>query len=172
VTLPEKNRVQLKLINGTTDEPDPDHPQKYYKLRFETYYIPLDLSNYKFREPKDKKTKEMSIRELRTEYNRLKNEHGFAAHNLTAEIHRKIASAFSIFVFALIGIPLALITRRSEKSFGFAIALVLSTIYWSLLMGVTALAKTGTVPAILCLHMPNLLYTLIGLTMMKKLMRT
>ena len=64
ITVPEKQMIKLKLINGTTDEPDPNQPEKFYKLRFDTYMLPLDLSDYRFSSSMDKKKKEMSIREL------------------------------------------------------------------------------------------------------------
>ena len=32
ITIPEKNIIKLKLFNGTTDEQDPNNPQKFYKL--------------------------------------------------------------------------------------------------------------------------------------------
>ena len=172
VTLPEKNRVQLKLMNGTTDEPDPDNPQKFYKLHFDTYHLPLDLSNYKYREPVFKKTKEMSVKELRAEYARLRSEHNFVAYDVLAEVHRKIAMSFSVFVFALIAMPLGLVTKRGEKSVGFAVALVLSSVYWGLFMGVTALAQTGTVPAFIALHLPNLLFAAVAVFMLRRLART
>lgn len=172
VTLPEKNRVQLKLMNGTTDEPNLNSPQKFYKLHFDTYYLPLDLSQYKFRAPMAKKTKEMTIADLRKEFDRLKNEHAFIAHELVAEIHRKIAMSFSVLIFAMIGIPLALLTKRSEKSVGLAIALFFSTVYWALLMGCTALAKTGRMSALVCVHAPNVLFGIIALLFIKRLLRT
>lgn len=171
VTLPEKNMVQLKLMNGTTDEPDADDPSKFYKLHFDNYYLPLDLSNYKFREPLAKKPKEMSIAELLSEYKRIKSEENFTAHDLAAEVHRKIATSLSVFVFALIGIPLAIRTRRGEKAIGFAVALALTTLYWSLLLGAVALAKTGTVDPALCLHAPNALFLAAGIFLTRRVFR-
>jgi lipopolysaccharide export system permease protein len=172
ITVPEKNLVQLKLQNGTTDEPDPETPQKFYKLHFDNYYLPLDLSHYRFREPSDKKPKEMSIRELREEYRRLRTEHGFSAHELAAEIHRKIAASFSVLVFTLLGIPLALRVRRGEKAIGVAIALIAGTVYWALLMGATALAKSGAVSAPLALHVPNALFIAAAVFLMRRSFRS
>ena len=43
ITLENQNAVKLKLINGTSDEPNPKNPRHFYKLNFKTYYITLHL---------------------------------------------------------------------------------------------------------------------------------
>jgi lipopolysaccharide export system permease protein len=171
LTDPDKNQMQLKLMHGTTDEPDANDPQKFYKLDFDVYYLPLDLSSYKFKDPSAKKSKEMTLSELRTEIRKLKDEHGIVANDLIAEVHRKNAMALSVIVFALIGIPLAVKTRRGEKSVGFAIAILLAALYWTLLMGATALAKTGKAPAALCLYTPDALYAAAAVVMIRRVVK-
>lgn len=168
VTNPEAGLVKLKLLNGTTDEPDPKDPRKFYKLRFDTYSLPLDLSNYRFREPAVKKLKEMTVTELQTEIDRLRNDHDITAFDYISEVHRRFAVSLSPFVFALVGIPLAVTARRGEKTLGFAIAAVLSTVYWALLVGAIAVAKSGAVNPAIPLHLPNLLYGAAAIVLIRK----
>ncbi len=166
-----RTQLKLKLMHGTTDEPDANDPQKFYKLDFDVSYLPLDLSNYKFKDPVLKKPKEMTLVELRAEIRRLKEEHGITAHDLIAELHKKIAMSMAVFVFALIGIPLAVKTRRGERSIGVGVAILLVTLYWTLMMGATALAKSGKAPAALCLYTPNALYAAAALILMRRVVK-
>lgn len=171
ISQPQQNLIKLKLMNGMTDEPDPKDPQKFYKARFSTYTVPLDLSEFSYRTPLAKKPKEMSLKELRDELRRLRDEHGFISHEIIAEIHRKIAMSLAVFVFVFFGVPLGVITRRGEKSIGLAIALIFSVVYWSLLMGGSALAETGTVPAIVCMQLPNALFTAVAIALLRRISR-
>ncbi|HNX91588.1 MAG TPA: LptF/LptG family permease, partial [Candidatus Omnitrophota bacterium] len=42
-TVPEKNLIELRLYNGTSEEPSPTDPDSFYKLNFKTYSMSLDL---------------------------------------------------------------------------------------------------------------------------------
>ena len=43
IAVPEKNTIKLKLVDGTSDEPDPENPKNFYKLNFKTYFMNLAL---------------------------------------------------------------------------------------------------------------------------------
>jgi len=76
-----------------------------------------------------KKTKEMTFDELKKNAADLKKS-GIDASPVERRLHKRIAESFSSFAFVLIGIPLAITTRRSEKSIGFGISLALIVVYW------------------------------------------
>jgi lipopolysaccharide export system permease protein len=156
VSVPEKNIIKLKLIQGTSDEPDPKDPSKLYKLNFKTYDLPLNLASIKASEDLGKKPKDMAIRELRDEIKRLGEEGIQATYPLSAEIHHKIALSFSSLAFLLIGIPLGITAKRSEKSISFGISFGLMTLYWILLIGGKALAQKGLAPAWAAMQVSNL----------------
>src|SRR3989344_6070347 len=40
--VPGESRIKLKLIDGTSDEPNFESPQSFYKLNFNTYFMTLD----------------------------------------------------------------------------------------------------------------------------------
>ena len=44
VHVPGKDQLMLKLLNGTSDEPDLSNPNNFYKLNFQTSFIRMDLS--------------------------------------------------------------------------------------------------------------------------------
>ncbi len=171
IPMPEQNVIKLKLENGTTDEPDANNPGRFYKLKFGTYFLPLDLTGFKFKANLEKKRKELSVRELWAQFQKLKRE-GFVDNYVLTEIHQKIAMSMSAFLLTLIAIPLGIRAHRSEKSVGYAIALILGTVYWVVQIGVAALAKTGSVPPALAIHLPNVFFLGIGLYLLKRMIRS
>ncbi|MBI4432753.1 MAG: LptF/LptG family permease [Candidatus Omnitrophica bacterium] len=171
ISIPEKNIVKLKLIHGTSDEPDAKDPSKLYKLTFKTYDLPLNLTDVRANEELGKKPKDMTIRELRDEIRRLGEDGIKATYPLSAEIHNKIALSFACLAFLLIGIPLGITTRRGDRSLGFGIGLILMTAYWTLLIGGKALAQKGLLPPFLALQFSNFVVGGIGLTLFVKLAR-
>jgi lipopolysaccharide export system permease protein len=173
ISIPERGIIKLKLVHGTSDEPDPKDPTKLYKLNFKTYDLPLNLSDLKGEANKPgKKAKDMSIRELRSEIERLGEAGIKATYSLSAEIHNKIAMAFSSFALLLIGIPLGITTKRGDKSVSYAMSLIVFVFYWTLLIGGKALAQKGMAPPLLALQFANVFIGLIGFWMYRRLVRT
>jgi len=154
ISVPEKNAIKLKLIDGTSDEPDPDNPNNFYKLNFKTYFMTLSLAKIQDKDNIGKKTKDMTIKELTDKINQVKQE-GINPAPLITEINKKVALAFSCFVFMLLGIPLAIITRRREKSINLGIAFVTVGIYYLLFMGAEALSLQNYLDPRIAMWIPN-----------------
>ncbi len=172
ISIPERGIIKLKLIHGTSDEPDPKDPSKLYKLSFKRYELPLNLSDIKSTDKPGKKPKDMSIRELSSEIERLGEEGIKATYSLSAEIQNKIAIAFSSLAFLLIGIPLGITTRRSDKSISFVLSLVVLTLHWALLIGGKALAQKGIVDALWAMQFANVFFGLIGLYYFRRMAKS
>jgi len=172
ISIPERGIIKLKLIHGTSDEPDPKDATKLYKLNFKTYDLPLNLSDIRESNKPGKKPKDMTIHELSSEIARLGEDGIKATYSLSAEIHNKIAMAFSSVIFLLIGIPLGITSRRSDKSMSFALSLIIITFYWALLIGGKALAQKGLAPPLVCLQFANALVGLIGWWMYGRLAKS
>lgn len=164
ITQPEKNIVKLKLNDGTADEPNPSNPNVFYKLNFKIYYMTLNLENALNESSIEKKPKDMTIKEIKDEILKLKKQK-IDPNPLIIEIHRKIAMAFSSFIFVLIALPLAINTKRREKSVGFGMSLILLTIYYLIFIGGQALALKGLVSPIAGTWLANILYFIIGSVM-------
>jgi lipopolysaccharide export system permease protein len=172
ISIPEHGIIKLKLIHGTSDEPDPKDPSKLYKLNFKTYNLPLNISEIKDSGPLGKKPKDMSIRELSTEIDRLGKAGIKATYALSAEIHNKIAIAFSPLTFLLVGIPLGITTRRGDRAMSFGIGLVLLAVYWTLLVGGRALAQKGLAPPFVSMQFSNLVITLFGFLLFRRMLKS
>lgn len=156
-SVPGMTVIKLKLIDGTSDEPDPDNPTNFYKLNFRTYFMNLDMAQMQDKIV-EKKYKEMTIRELKKEAKKLKSE-GINPAPLITKIHEKLALAFSCFVFMLLGSSLGIITRRREKSINIGIAVLIIVCYYPMYIGLVALAIEGILPAALACWIPNIIFT-------------
>lgn len=160
-SIPERNIVELKLFNGTSEEPSPTDPGTFYKLNFKTYYMTLDLSKIFKKETINKKTREMTVHELRKEI-ALSKSQGIDTRPLHVEMYKKMNMAAASFVLILLGIPLGIKAHRSEKSIGFGISLILFAVYWGAFLGGVALALKGVFPALWAVSLPNMAFLILG----------
>lgn len=159
IPLPEKNAVKLKLIDGSSDEPDPTNPDRLFKLNFKTYELILQVKGVP--EEVAKKPKDMTLDELIKEIEILKAE-SIEIGPLITEIHKKISLSFSALAFVLIGLPLAITTRRGERSVGFGLSLGIIIIYYILLVAGEAFSLKGTCHPGVAMWFPNGLLMLAG----------
>ena len=160
-TTPEKNIIELRLFNGTSEEPSPTEPESFYKLNFKTYYMTLDLSKIFKKDKIQKKTREMTVSELRKEIASAVTQN-IDSTPLFVEIYKKVNMSIASFVLILIGIPLGIRAHRSEKSIGFGMSLILFAIYWGTFLGGIALSLKGTVPPFIGVSLPNIVFFVLG----------
>lgn len=161
ISVPEKNSIKLKLMDGTSDEPDPNNPANFYKLNFKTYFMNLSPAQAQEKGKIRKKPKDMTIQELRNEIKRLKVE-GISPAPLLTEINEKITLAYSCLIFILLGSSLAIITRRREKSINLGLAILVIVVYYPLFIGCEALGIQGYLNPNLSMWIPNILFGLVG----------
>jgi lipopolysaccharide export system permease protein len=162
---PEKNAMELKLYNGTSEEPSPTDPDSFYKLNFKTYYMSLDLSKVFKKEKIDKKTREMTTTELSAEIEKYEKQK-IDPTPLYVEIYKKINMSVASFVLVLVGIPLGIKAHRSEKSIGFGISLIMFAVYWGAFLGGVALALKGSAPPFLAVSLPNISFFALGVALL------
>lgn len=160
-TMPEKNIVELRLFNGTSEEPSPTDPESFYKLNFKTYFMSLDLTKIFKKEKIQKKTREMSVNELNAEIARATSQK-IETTPLFVEIYKKINMSAASFILILLGIPLGIRAHRSEKSIGFGISLILFAVYYGAFLGGIALSLQGAVPPFLGVSLPNIIFFVLG----------
>lgn len=161
-TFPDKNILELKLFNGTSEEPSPTDPENFYKLNFRTYYMTIDLSRILKKEKIEKKAREMTMKELRAEISKSIRQK-IDPMPLFVEVYKKINMSIASFVLILIGIPLGIRAHRSEKSIGFGISLLLFAVYWGLFLGGIAVSLRGTVSPAIGVSLPNIAFFVAGI---------
>jgi LPS export ABC transporter permease LptF len=168
IAIPEKNILKLKLVDGTSDEINPNEPNNFYKINFNTYFMTLDFAKDKPKVALSKKPKDMGLKELWQEIQRLRKLR-IDDSPMASEFHQKIAMSFSSMVFFLLGVPMGIITRRREKSANIALAFLIVGAYFIITLCVESLCKQGNLAPSSGMWIPNTIFGLFGVYFSTKL---
>jgi lipopolysaccharide export system permease protein len=164
--VPNKPQVMLKLINGTSDEPDFHNPNNFFKLNFRQSFMTLDMSRKTGKV--DKKPKGMTLNELRKEIANFQTLNIDPAP-LIAEYHRKLAWSLAPLIFILLGFPAAVFTHRRQKTANLLLAVMFAAPYYLLSVGCLALASQGVGDPAMLMWLPNIIGGIIVLFLNWKL---
>jgi lipopolysaccharide export system permease protein len=86
------------------------------------------------------------------------------------EWHKRMAIAVLCFVFGLLGVGLGIQTnKRTAKSSGFIISLMVIVSYWVIYISVEGLARSGQIPPGIALWLPNIAFGLFGIYSIRKI---
>jgi len=135
----------------------------YKKTDFGSYDVLLDMGTALSESAKStsKGSVDMTIREL-LENMRKGGIDDAARRDMIIELNKKFSIPLSCLVFAIIGIPLGIVSRRSGKSRGFTVGLFVVTIYYTLQLAGEALGETGKLPPVIAVWAPNILMGSLG----------
>jgi lipopolysaccharide export system permease protein len=159
VHVPGKSQLMLKLIDGTSDEPDPSNPNTFYKLNFQTSFITMDLSK---KNPRvEKKSKAMTLYELDRKIRSLRKM-SIDPSPLVAEYQRRLAWSLSPLIFIFLGFPFAAITNRRAKSANLLYALLFAAPYYILSLACQGMASQNVMDPTLLMWAPNIAALLVA----------
>ncbi len=83
--------------------------------------------------------------------------------NYELEFHKKFAIPFACMVFVLFAFPIGLLTRRAGRAVGFGVGLLVSTLYWSMLIaGQTMGINNPAVSPAVAMWAPNVVILVFG----------
>jgi LPS export ABC transporter permease LptG len=85
------------------------------------------------------------------------------------ELHQRFAFPLACLILPMVGIPLSISTQRAGKSVGIVLSLLLSFLYWMIMIGGVALAKEQVLPVWPAIWMANLSFAAAGLFMLGQL---
>jgi lipopolysaccharide export system permease protein len=165
ISYPKEGKIKLKLIDGTSDEPDLNNPNNFFKLNFKTYFITLDLLKNNV---VDKKPKDMTIVQLSEQIKKYKKLDIETALFFT-EIHKKVSSAFSCLIFVIFGLPFGIITHRREKSINFFLIFFVVAFYYLLTIGFETLSIQNLLLPAGAMWATNIIMGGIGLILLYRL---
>lgn len=153
--------INLRMTNGCTHEMFADNQDRYSITPFHT--MDLGLSTLRFDSAAlVKSDREMTISELMEEAHRRK-ENGRSDARQWVEIWKKTSLPFACFVFAILGVPLGITTRRGGRSAAFATSIGLILVYYVFLTGGTGLAEDGNLSPFIATWAPNLFLGILAL---------
>jgi lipopolysaccharide export system permease protein len=93
----------------------------------------------------------------------MKQDRGLSLHWL--EFYKKFSIPFGAFSFIFLAVSLGLMAKRSGQTVGFIFGLIISVVYWALLLGGQTMGIRLNTSPFWSMWMPNLLALSIGLTL-------
>ena len=156
----------LRLLSGDIHRYEPKL-QTFQKIRFDTYDLKLEMAKTFTAIEKKLKDREMSIDDIQEKIKEVKRTGGDTIP-YEVEIHKRYAVPFTCIIFALIGVPLGIQPRRSGKSYGFVLSILLLIAYYITLTAAEILAMRRTIPPLLGGWIPNLLFSVLGIYLFVK----
>ncbi|MEZ4872384.1 MAG: LPS export ABC transporter permease LptF [Bdellovibrionales bacterium] len=144
----------LRLKNGNIHR---TNNANYTKVDFQSYDINLfDMSADKERKASPLSFSSNDILNYLKENPQLPKKE---VYRFETEYHRRWALSFVSLVFALVGVALGIQTNlRHGKSTGFVTAIFVIVFYWILYIVGESIAKTGSVPPIVAVWIPNAMF--------------
>jgi len=136
------DRLHLHLIDGSEHETDPKNPGHYQISTFEQTDIPIDLPATENKGDESLPASEMNTRAL---LDKARSSDPVTARWYLIEFHRRFALPTACLVLALVGIPLGLSSKKSGKSGGFVLTILLVFAYYVVSLIGVSFARQGHV---------------------------
>ena len=150
-----QDRLHLHLTDGSTHETDPAQIDHYQISSFEQTDIPIELSSSENKADEQIPVKAIGTREL---YNRARHADPITARWYLIEFYNRFALPTACLVLAMVGIPLGLSSKKSGKSGGFVLTIVLVFLYYFVSLLGVSLAKQGRVGPALGAWLANIVF--------------
>ena len=162
VPRPEQNRLQMHLPHGLTFEQSYDATQ-YQTSEFHDSDQVLDTNPARLKQS-SQPFAHMSTADLMVKVS------GEEKHlDASIELHQRLALPFACFVLPMVGIPLAISSKRSGKSVGIVFSLVLVFVYYMIQLGGIALAKEQLLAVIPAMWLANVMFAITGAILLLQL---
>lgn len=167
---PESMTVTLRLQNGTLHKTG-KQSDKYTHMTFSTYDINLRLKQADIKNPdKNRSNRELTVMELAKKINEVKKA-GKNPSPYIIDMHKRAALPAAVFVFGLLGVPLAIQHVRTSRYRGFIIALVVMLLYYVLSTAFESFGESGKINPIFAVWGSNIIMGICGLYVFYKTSR-
>ncbi|MBW7957337.1 MAG: LPS export ABC transporter permease LptF [Deltaproteobacteria bacterium] len=156
----DRHTVYLKLNDGVMHRKT-EGDGTYHIANFSSYTLELGLSG----QPgaaSERRNKEMYAGELR-ERIELAKASGEDPSRHIIDLHKRFAIPSSVFVFALLGLPLGLQKIRVARFTGFSIAIGVVLVYYLLSTGFEALGESGSLNPFVAVWATDFIFLVAGL---------
>jgi len=153
----ENQEIILRLNHGDIHRYEPQL-QTFRKIKFDTYDLKLEMAKTFLAIEKKLKDKEMSVDDIREKMKEVKRTGGDTIP-YEMEIQKRYAIPFTCIVFALLGVPLGIQPRRSGRSYGFILSILILLAYYISVTVSEIFAMRRTISPLSASWIPNFLFT-------------
>lgn len=160
-------RVTLRFIDGSVNETDAADPRRFRHTTFSLYDMNVELRPPGASSKQDTKPEtEMSLGQLMAAVS-LHARDGTTAVPYRIELHKRLALPVAGLIFVLVAFPLGVHSQRGGRGvaliWGFAIMMA----YYTLSSALDELPLSGKLPAWVAIWLPNALFGLLGLGLLR-----
>ena len=166
--------IRLHLLNGTQHQVAADNPGQYNISTFTTTDIPIQtgVQDDTHVTRLDTPIHALSLGELyRRSRAPAKNVSDLSTRPFQIELHSRLSYPCACFVLMLVGVPLGLSSKRSGRSTGIILAIILVFVYYLTSLVGVAFAKSGSLSPFLGVWSANIIFTLVGTLLLQQLAR-
>ena len=154
------DRLHLHLVDGSAHETDAKDASNYQIETFQETDIPIELPST---ENKGDESLPAGVMDTWSLQNKARHVDPVSARWYRIEFHRRFALPSACLVLALVGIPLGLSSKKSGKSGGFVLTILLVFAYYVISLIGVSLARQGRVPPWLGAWLADLVFLALGL---------
>jgi LPS export ABC transporter permease LptG/LPS export ABC transporter permease LptF len=162
---PANNRIQLSMKNGSTHELGREPTEDYNS------FFPTGEQVLEARKREGVRVAAYSELDTLPLYRRIRDMPAAESVDARLELHQRLALPWACVLFALVGMPLGVSTRRSGKSSAFVLTVALAFVYWIGLITLIGLARQGSIPVALAVWTPTIVFAIAGIVLMALLER-
>ena len=156
------DRLHLHLIDGSAHETDPNNVDHYQISTFDKTDIPLDLPSSN----KPDESLPATLLDTGALLDKARHSDPVSARWYLIEFHRRFALPTACLVLALVGIPLGLSSKKSGKSGGFVLTILLVFSYYVVSLVGVSLARQGTVSPWFGAWLADLVFLALGVLLL------
>jgi LPS export ABC transporter permease LptF/LPS export ABC transporter permease LptG len=154
------DRLHLHLVDGSQHDTDPKKPDQYQIITFQQTDIPIELPSTG---NKPDELLPATLLDTGALLRKASNSDPVTARWYLIEFHRRFALPTACLVLALVGIPLGLSSKKSGKSGGFVLTILLVFTYYVVSLVGVSLARQGRVSPWLGAWLADFAFLALGL---------
>lgn len=158
----DKTSMYLKLFDGTIHRKGTE-ASSYHLADFSSYVLKLDLSGGETPASfMEKPNRELYLGELRDK-TRLIGSKGEPTAPYEIDLYKRFALPASVFVFALLGVPLGIQKVRAARFTGFSVSLSVVLAYYAASTALEAMGENGMLNPVLSVFGSDILFSAAGM---------
>ena len=173
-TASEAPSIRLHLLDGTQHQVGDANPDQYNISTFASTDIPIltGVQEEAHVSRSDTPVHALSLIELYHFVRNTPNDPGGRNERLyRIELNSRFSYPMACFVLMLVGVPLGLSSKRSGRSTGIVLAILLVFLYYLVSLVGVAFAKSGTLSPFLGVWSANIVFSAVGVLLLQQLSR-
>jgi LPS export ABC transporter permease LptF len=165
-----ENDLRIILNEGSVTEVRADNPGVIHKMDFQKWEETLKLGEDALNPKLHLRPDEMTLLELKHKIANYFNDPEEAGRKnrlniFRCELHERWTRPFAIFVFALVGVPLAIGGKTGGRTRSFAFSFFVFASYYLLMLPTQTLGEEAKIPPLLAMWIPNLVLSIVGIVL-------